>query len=183
MNKFLIIGNMNAIANKEIFPYIKNNELWLGVSKRSLDFILQNGELINVNAVWFTNLDHNKRNTPIDLYKHYNAEEYPKYGNYDAIEVGKVCEIPMDYDGIMGVPITFLDKYCPQQFEIVGCPNAKLLPQGWKGMTKEFIELFNSYTKPSNIGKLKEGWWFPYYITDDGKPMIPYSRILIRRKL
>jgi hypothetical protein len=73
-----------------------------------------------VNSIcWFTNLDHSKRHEKIDLYKHYNPEEYPKYDNYDAIEVSKTCEIPMDYDGIMGVPITFLDKYCPEQFEIV----------------------------------------------------------------
>ena len=69
---------------------------------------------------WFTNLEHSKRNQPLDLYKKYNTDEYPKYDNYDAIEVSKVAEIPMDYDGVMGVPITFLDKYCPTQFEIVG---------------------------------------------------------------
>lgn len=120
MKKFLIIGNINAVAYKEIFPLIKNNQLWIGVSKRSLDFILQNGELTNVNAVWYTNLAHKKRMTPLDLYKHYNAEEYPKYDNYDAIEVSKVKDIPCDYEGVMGVPITFLDKYCPTQFEIIG---------------------------------------------------------------
>lgn len=121
--KFLIIGNMNAITYKEIFPLIKENQLWLGVSKRSLDFILQNGELTNVNAVWYTNLVHKKRMTPLDLYKHYNADEFRHYDNYDAIEVSKVCEIPMDYEGVMGVPITFLDKYCPSQFEIIGEAN------------------------------------------------------------
>ena len=70
-------------------------------------------------CIWFTNLEHDKRHEKIDLYKHYNPEEYPKYDNYNAIEVSKTCEIPMDYDGVMGVPITFLDKYCPEQFEIV----------------------------------------------------------------
>ena len=118
--KFLIIGNMNAITYKEIFPYIKNNEIWLGVSKRSLDFILPNGNITNVNSIWFTNIDHKKRHQEIDLYKKYNSEDYPKYDNYNAIDVSKVCEIPMDYDGVMGVPITFLDKYCPTQFEIIG---------------------------------------------------------------
>ena len=124
--KFLIIGNMNAICCKEIFPLIKDNQLWLGVSKRSLDFILQNGELTNVNAVWYTNLVHKKRHQEIDLYKHYNADEFPHYDNYDAIEVSKTCDIPLDYEGIMGVPITFLDKYCPTQFEILGiaCGNS-----------------------------------------------------------
>jgi len=117
--KFIVIGNQNAITYKEIFPLIKNNQLWLGVSPRSMEFILPNGEKGVVNACWFTNLEHDKRHRPIDLYKHY-SNEYKHYDNYDAIEVGKVCEIPMDYDGVMGVPITFLDKYCPEQFEIVG---------------------------------------------------------------
>ena len=136
--KFLIIGNMNAITYKEIFPYIKNNELWLGVSITSGDrrFDVPNDypleaatcgidedgvRFIRVKGVrWFTNIDNQKRNTPLDLYKHYNEEEYPKYDNYDAIEVSKTCEIPLDYDGVIGVPITFLDKYCPSQFEIKG---------------------------------------------------------------
>ena len=116
--KFIIIGNGNAVTYKEVFPLIKENKLWLGVSPRSMEFILPNGEKGVVNACWFTNLEHNKRHRPIDLYKHY-SNEYKHYDNYDAIEVGKVCEIPMDYDGVMGVPITFLDKYCPEQFEIV----------------------------------------------------------------
>ena len=134
--KFLIIGNGNAITYKEIFPLIKENKIWLGVSLNmtKCHFIVpQSYEGSNVfyengnkmakvnNAIWFTNLDHTKRHTELDLYKKYNAEEYPKYDNYDAIEVSKVAEIPMDYDGVMGVPITFLDKYCPTQFEIVGC--------------------------------------------------------------
>jgi hypothetical protein len=134
MKKFLIIGNMNAITYKEIFPLIKNNQLWLGCSLHatkcsflvdeeydSTNTFVEDGvkkAKVN-NAVWFTNLNHSKRHKPIDLYKHYNEEEYPKYDNYNAIEVSKVYEIPMDYEGIMGVPITFLDKYCPEQFEII----------------------------------------------------------------
>ena len=118
--KFLIIGNKNAITYKEIFPYIKNNELWLGITSVK-DFIQPNGEIKKFgNICWYTNLEHNKRNEELILYKHYNPSEYPKYDNYDAIEVSKVAEIPMDYEGVMGVPISFLDKYCPNQFEIVG---------------------------------------------------------------
>ena len=71
------------------------------------------------NAIWFTNLDHKKRHEAIELYKKYNLEDYPKYDNYNAIEVSKVCNIPVDYYGVIGVPITFLDKYCPEQFEII----------------------------------------------------------------
>ena len=70
---------------------------------------------------WYTNIEHSKRHLPLDLYKHYNPTEFPKYDNYDAIECSKVYYIPMDYDGVIGVPITFLDKYCPEQFEILGC--------------------------------------------------------------
>ena len=119
--KFLIIGNKNAITYKEIFPYIKDNELWLGITNPD-EYRLPNGEITqSVKGLcrWFTNIPHNRRNTPLDLYKKYSADEYPKYENYDAIEVSKVSEIPMDYNGVMGVPITFLDKYCPTQFEIV----------------------------------------------------------------
>ena len=118
--KFLIIGSMNAITYKEIFPYIKNNELWLGMNWVK-DFVQPNGEVKKFgNICWYTNIGHARRNTELDLYKNYSADEYPKYDNYDAIEVSKVTDIPMDYDGVMGVPITFLDKYCPTQFEIVG---------------------------------------------------------------
>ena len=133
--KFIIIGNGNAVTYKEIFPLIKNNELWIGASKGiggKFSFIVPNDydnkfvyeengvRLGQVNsACWFTNISHTKRNTPLDLYKKYSADEYPKYDNYDAIEVSKVSEIPMDYEGVMGVPITFLDKYCPTQFEII----------------------------------------------------------------
>jgi len=135
--KFIVLGNMNAITCKDIFPYIKADKLWFGSSISSGDRkfevpadypleaagcgIDENGvRYIRVKGVrWFTNLDHEKRNKPLDLYKHY-SNEYKHYDNYDAIEVGKTCEIPMDYDGVMGVPITFLDKYCPEQFEIVG---------------------------------------------------------------
>lgn len=131
--KFLIIGNGNAVTYKEIFPYIKNNELWLGIySNKSLEFVLpdncekynkiKDGIKIGIvpSICWFTNINHNKQNQPLDLNKTYNEIDYPKYDNYDAIEVSKVADIPIGYQGIMGVPITFLDKYCPSQFEIVG---------------------------------------------------------------
>ena len=140
--KFLIIGNTNAITYKEVFPLIKENKLWLGWSSfnKGMYFYVPedykyadtykfekeiNGrKVMRVSSIcWFTNLDHSRRHEDLILYKKYTAGEYPKYDNYDAIEVSKVCEIPKDYDGIMGVPITFLDKYNPSQFEIVGCAN------------------------------------------------------------
>jgi hypothetical protein len=119
--QFLIIGNKNAITYKEIFPLIKDNKLWLGISSPN-EYKLPNGEItkqVNGLCKWFTNMGHDRRNMPFDLYMHYSNEYFPKYDNYDAIEVSKTCDIPMDYDGAMGVPITFLDKYCPEQFEIV----------------------------------------------------------------
>lgn len=136
---FLIIGNVNAISYKEVFPLIKENKMWLGVSSFNKGMYFgvpddytyadtykfdreRNGKkVMRVSSIcWFTNLDHKKRHEELVLYKKYNEEEYPKYDNYDAIEVSKVTDIPMDYYGVMGVPITFLDKYCPTQFEIVG---------------------------------------------------------------
>lgn len=135
--KFIIIGNVNAITYKEIFKLIKENKLWLGRSIHSGDREFQvpkdypllaagcredeNGNrFIRVKGVrWFTNVEYKERYEKLDLYKKYTPEEYPKYDNYDAINVDKVSDIPVDYDGVMGVPITFLDKYNPEQFEIV----------------------------------------------------------------
>lgn len=133
--KFLIIGNQNAITYKEIFPLIAKNILWLGYKSGDMAFkvpqsyapretrfwIDETGQKWRSmgNICWYTNLDHEKRHEDLPLYKHYTPEEYPKYDNYDAINVDKVSDIPCDYDGVMGVPITFLDKYNPKQFEIV----------------------------------------------------------------
>ena len=136
--KFLIIGNVNSITYKEIFPLIKENRIWLGASIHSGDRefeipqsypltaagyrITEDGKrFIKVKGVrWFTNLDYPERHEELVLYKRYTPEEYPKYDNYDAINVDKSADIPYDYDGVMGVPITFLDKYTPEQFEIMG---------------------------------------------------------------
>lgn len=123
--RFLIIGSVNAITYKQVFPLIKANQLWLGVSPRNMTFILPDSTSKQVNACWFTNLVHYKRNTPILLYKQYSPQEYLRYDNYDAIEVSKVRDIPVDYEGVMGVPITFLEKYCPDQFEIIGATESE----------------------------------------------------------
>ena len=141
--KYIIIGNVNAITYKEVFPLIIGNKLWLGASIHSGDRefavpdtypltasgyrIDENGnKYIRVKGVrWFSNLDYSERYEDIILYKHYNPEEYPTYDNYRAIEVGKTAEIPCDYDGVMGVPITFLDKFNPNQFEIIGATESE----------------------------------------------------------
>ena len=157
--KFLVIGNQNAITYKEIFPLIKENKLWTGnnmvktfrvpqVTNKNCE-VLPNGEIIAKfgSICWFTNLDIKKRHEEIILYKSYNEEEFPKYDNYDAIEVSKVCEIPKDYDGVMGVPITFLYRYNPSQFEIVGATESegKGFSNGlWDEKSKDAHSLVNN---------------------------------------
>lgn len=134
---FLVIGHQNAIIYKEVFSYVKANKLWLGVNnggtkwfevKDDYDIATESRKKV-VNGkkyfsmgsvVWFTNLNTKKRHQDLPLTKRYNADAYPTYDNYDAIEVARFADIPMDYKGVMGVPITFLDKYNPEQFEIVG---------------------------------------------------------------
>ena len=137
--KFVIVGHQNALTYKEIFPLIKENKLWLGYGFKggAGHFINEHYEdyatatdrkegMIRVSGVhWFTNLDINKRHEDLILYKNYNQEEYPTYDNYNAIEVSKTNEIPCDYDGIMGVPITFMNKYNPEQFEIIGATESE----------------------------------------------------------
>lgn len=134
--QFLIIGNLNAVTYREIFPLIKNNNLWLGnkaghfwfkvpnsYEEKATDFkIDENGQKWRRmgNICWFTNLDIEKRHEEITLFRHYSPEEYPKYDNYDAIEVAKTADIPKDWFGDIGVPITFMQYYNPEQFEILG---------------------------------------------------------------
>lgn len=123
--QFLIIGNKNAIVCKEIFPLIKENKLWLGITSPN-EYRLPNGEItkqVNGLCRWFTNMEHDRRNQSMDLYMKYSNEYFPKYDNFDTINISKTCEIPMDFDGVMGVPITFLDKYNPNQFEIIDLAN------------------------------------------------------------
>lgn len=137
--QFLIMGSLNAITYKEVFQLIKGNLLWFGPSIRSGDREFgvpddyplnaagcriddKGNKYIRVKGVrWFTNLDYKERHEDLILYETYNPEDYPTYDNYDAIEVSKTKEIPKDYDGVMGVPVTFLDKYNKDQFEILGC--------------------------------------------------------------
>ena len=126
MKKFIIIGNMNAVTYKEIFPLFKENKIWLGQNAKggsrkgnSLSFECTNGELKDVSSWWYTNIDNKRRNEILDLYKRYSFEDYPKYDNYDAIEIGRSEKVPCDYDGVMGVPISFLMFHNPAQFEII----------------------------------------------------------------
>lgn len=162
--KFLIIGNINALKYKEIFPLIKANKIWIGYNfNKTMEFQLDESyekwneirdgkKYGKVPAIaWFTNLDVKKRHEKLVLTEKYDQAKYQKFDNYDAINVDKTVNIPKDYYGIMGVPITFLDKYNPEQFEIVGELN--------NGSDNEW-----DYAKPMIDGKVK------------------YARILIRKK-
>lgn len=215
--KFIIIGNQNAITYKEIFPYIKDNQLWLGVSmnganrwfiapdkyevkENAAGYKVENGkQMFFVNGVvWFTNLDNKKRNAPLFLFKKYNSNEYPKYDNYDAIEVSRVENIPIDYEGVMGVPISFLHKYCPTQFEIVDARSIALNEKQIKKNTyliKDADGAINGKPTYARIcikknvkfeivgidRYIKDNPKYGHRFTIKGKEI--YARILIRRKL
>ncbi len=192
--KFIILGNNNAITYKEIFPLIKNGKMWLGYSANKTmtfrlsnhykrwNYIDENGNKYgNVPAItWYTNLDIKKRHEELILVKKYNPLDYPKYDNYDAIEVSKVKDIPKDYDGVMGVPITFFDKFNPDQFEVVGQGQGNLFRQiSDKGLRASFVD---SYYKFGGKGAIKENHPVLGYYNNNGKPIIPYMRILIKNK-
>ncbi len=194
--KFIAIGSQNAITYKEFFPLLKNDEVWPGVTHPK-EFVQRNGEIKKFgNICWFTNLDIRKRHEELILVKKYagHEDEYPKYDNYDAIEVSKVVNIPLDYAGVMGVPITFLDKYSPDQFEIVGFAG------GWNGqsdlITRKYPAKQMQHDKNGRVhtvGKMNDGTpqirldgassEVTYYTVDDGHCyMRTYGRILIRNK-
>lgn len=184
--KFLIIGNQNAITYKEIFPLLKDNKMWIGYKSGDMAFTVpnsyesretrfwidENGQKWRSlgNICWYTNLDIEKRHEDMILFRNYTSENYPHYDNYDAIEVSKVADIPCDYDGAMGVPITFMDKFNPDQFEILGITDR----QNTSGLrTKKYTvsdsPKYNDLNARSVL-KAEQGY----------KQM--YARILIKRK-
>jgi len=172
--KFLIIGNDNAIAYKEFFKYIKENKIWTGYN-RVKEFRQPDGTIKKFgNVGWYTNLDTTKRHEKITPYKKYNPEEYPKYHNYDAIEVSKVADIPADYDGEMGVPITFLDKYNPDQFEIIGSSRNLSKP----------IETSNGlvYRYKDRNGYMRQAANERFCLPDGDTWRQLYDRVVIKRK-
>jgi len=192
--KFIIIGHQNAITYKEIFKLIKDNKIWLGYgfTGGAAHFINQHYEdyatagnhkegMIRVSGVvWFTNLEINKRHEDLILIKTYKGHEseYPKYDNYDAINVDVTKDIPADYKGAMGVPITFLDKYNPEQFEILGQGRSDLCV-GMKNMSQQFVD---DYYKGGGTGLYKKGNPLLGYYDNKGKAVIPYMRIVIKNK-
>jgi hypothetical protein len=209
--KFLIIGNLNAITYKEVFPLLKENKVWLGnnykVNAGAMLFEIpekianlaqvrqiitnESGKKVYVTRVqgvrWFTNLDHGRRHQPIPLMtkaeviKFVTKKPFVKYDNYDAIEVSLVKNIPSDYGGVMGVPVSILDKHCPDQFEILGTSDNGLVDDKFKstpGLTKEFVD---DYYKAGGTGAYKEG--NPTAgIYENKEARMAYKRIFIRHK-
>ena len=206
--KFLIIGNMNAIGYKEIFPLIMNNKLWMGASGIGKEFRMSDDYPITSSsgriedgkkyvtmptACWFTNLLHDKREAELILGKSYKEEPsaFPKYDNYDAIEVGKVNNIPKDYAGVMGVPISFLNKYNPDQFEILGAtqrgchdkvPDTKKYDDYWE-MRQDGTRTGSSGNKTNENANVVGNNGKNNYFTN-GKRVIQskYGRLFIRNK-
>lgn len=148
--EFLVIGNINALTYKEIFPLIRENKMWLGYN--STRFFLQpDGSIFETaRTYWYTNLDIRKRHEEFILYKKYDPEEYPEYDNYHAVNIDKAVEIPRDYKGAMGVPITFIDKYNPDQFEILDANNYRKnedVPYKDHGLIKDKESAINGKAK------------------------------------
>ena len=187
---FLIIGHQNAVKYKELFPLMRDNKIWLGFGFKGSagHFINDTYEnyatasdkkdgMIRVSGVhWFTNLDIKKRHEDLILYKKYTPEEYPKYENFDAINVDVTKEIPCDYQGLMGVPITFMDKYNPDQFEIIGVGIAKL---GLEIGILPYKPEHKKYRKEVQKRGAVDG---DLYMMNGGEVVVPYSRIIIKNK-
>lgn len=195
--QFLIIGNMNAVTYKEIFPLFQNNQMWYGPSIRSGDRefgvpadypITASGsrvdeagnKFVRVKGVrWFTNLDYPERHEDLILYKSYTPENYPRYVNYDAIDVSSYKDIPADYDGVMGVPVTILDQFSPDQFELVcNSDDAEMMKQvGVAPLGEEFIQ---AYREAGGTGHRTQGMRMLGLM--EPRPRVAFKRILIRRK-
>ena len=188
--KFVIVDHQNAIKYKEIFPLIRDNKIWLGfgftggaahfLNTQYEDYATAGNHkegMIRVSGVhWFTNLDINKRHEDLILYKKYTPEEYPKYENLDAINVDITKDIPLDYNGMMGVPITFMDKYNPDQFEIIGVGIANL---GLEMGIQRYKPEHKKYRKEVQKRGAVDG---DLYFVKNGVVEVPYSRIIIKHK-
>ncbi len=167
---FLIIGNINAISYKECFDLIMKNRMWLGYTC-ARHFARPDGSIFeSARSFWYTNLDTAKRHEEMVFFRTYHADDYPTYDNYDAIEVSKAVDIPLDYDGAMGVPITFLDKYNPDQFEILGITDRG---NDWGLKTKEYTE--DDVANPGDLNRRAA-------IKMGSKYKATYARLLIKRK-
>jgi len=204
--KFVVICNKNCVSYKEVFPYIKDNLIWIGSTPMSQDLLFEvpknmedtylkdgkegsNYKIIDgkvfgrSTSIWIANIDHGRRHEPLPLmtmednimyskHKEIKGKGYVHYENYDAIDVPFYDAIPSDYNGLIGVPRSFLDKYCPDQFEIIGNAEGDAGKElGFKPYPRELRKLNKS---------LRDGQ--PYYFDEDGKPQKPFGRIIIRKK-
>ena len=175
---FLIIGNVNAISYKECFELIKGNKMWLGYNC-ARHFVKPDGTMYETaRSFWYTNLDIAKRHEDVILYKKIkgNEDQYPKYENYNAINIDKAIDIPLDYKGYMGVPITFLDKYNPNQFELVGLGISN---SGIEIGVKPYKEDHKKYRKEVQKRGAVDG---DLYMIKNGVVDVPYARIIIKNK-
>lgn len=198
---FIILGNMNALKYKEIFPLIVDNKLWIGFGfNLSMVFRTTYPNLLEANRkyvrskgynpddnyvktpaiAWYTNLEISKRHEILDLVCRYSSEEYPKYENYDAIDVGAVSDIPKDYAGKMGVPITFIERYNPEQFELIGntCDTDWCRIAGVEMMGEQTIKNLRAHGNKAHVTANMNS----LYIMKEGKVSLPYARIIIRNK-
>lgn len=195
---FVIIGNLNAVTYKEIFPLLKDNKVWIGPSIHSGDrkFYVPDDYPLNASGCgidddgkrfirvkgvrWYTNLDIKQRHEDLILVKKYKPELYPFYETFNAIDVGSISDIPCDYSGVMGVPKNFIDVYNPDQFEIIGYEREdENIQVGIKRMPEEFLD---TYRKQGGTGHYTKGMKMLCYYDTDGKAKIPFSRILVRNK-
>ena len=188
--KFIVIGHQNAISYKDIFSLMRDNQIWLGFGFKGAAGHFINSTyknyatasdkkdgMIRVSGVnWFTNLDIKKRHLDLILYKKFIPEDYPKYENFDAINVSKTKDIPLDYPGIMGVPITFMDKYNPEQFQIIGLGIAN---SGLEIGVKPYKPEHKKYRKEVQRRGAVDG---DLYMMINGIVSVPYARVLIRNK-
>ena len=190
--KFSVIGNLNAVSYKEIFPFIRKNIIWMGVSNGAKTYLQPNGQTQNMgNTCWYTNIDHGKRHEPLKLmteadnikfsrHKEIKNKGYLHYNNYDAIDVPFLDAIPSDYKGVMGVPRSFFDKYNPEQFEIIGTDTKEQSEEiGIQLIGEEWVK---KYKEAGGTGHITANMRNLSYIDFDGIPKTPYARILIRHK-
>ncbi len=201
--RFIIIGNVNALTYKEVFPLIKDNKVWFGASIHSGDrkFYVPNDYPLNASGCgtdsdgrkfirvkgvrWYTNMDYKARHSDLETAYYYSKKAqlypdlYPKYYNYDAININKTSEIPMDYEDIMGVPITFFDSYNPDQFEIIGLTSLADTMDKPVMLGQDFV---NMYREQGGTGHFSTNMYGVWYIDHEGKAIKPYGRILIKKK-
>lgn len=187
--KFVIVGHQNAISYKEIFKLIQENKVWLGygfkggaghfINKHYTDYATATDRkegMIRVSGVhWFTNLDISKRHENLILYKNYNEEDYPTYENFEAINVNKTKDIPFDYSGYIGVPITFLDKYNPSQFDIIGLGISN---SGIEIGVQPYKSEHKKYRKEVQKRGAVDG---DLYLMENGEVKVPYARVIIKK--